>query len=245
MTKLRIIGGEYSHDTLRRVIEGERPSRVLDAPAGTGVMSQFLRERGWDVHCADIDPGHFAAQGFPFEQVDLNRTLPYPDASFDTVVCANGLHRLFNPGGAITQFFRVLKPGGHLHLTINNYASIGKRLRFLIYGSITNTINECRYLQNTDAPEANVRHHLFYPQLAYLLEQAGFQIVSIQAASVTWRHRLMAPLSWLVWLCTLGIAKRAFDRNRVRQTRSMAICGGGKYLYVRAQKVAAGAAAPA
>jgi len=236
VTGLKIIGGRHSHDTLRRILAERSPAKILDAPAGTGVLSQFLRERGWEVHPADIDPGNFQAEGFPFTQVNLNRELSLADESFDAVVSANGLHRLFHPAGAMQEFFRVLKPGGSLHITINNYASINKRLRFLFYGSITNTINESRFRQTTDDPEANVRHHLFYPELANTLEAAGFKIVSVQSASVKTAQRLLTPLAWIVRLGSFLISPKGRKRNRIAETRSRAICPGGKYLYVEAVK---------
>src|SRR5437870_108185 len=93
---LKVIGGRRSHEALREAFAALPPGKVLDAPAGTGVLSRFLRDLGWQVHAADIDPGNFAAQGFAFTRVDLNRGLPFEDGSFDAVVCANGLHRLFH-----------------------------------------------------------------------------------------------------------------------------------------------------
>lgn len=236
MKELRVIGGRRSHDTLLAVLAACPPAKVLDAPAGTGRLACVLRDRGWEVSCADIDPGNFAAEGFPFERVDLNREIPYPSASFDAVVCANGLHRLFNPGRAIREFERVLRPGGRLHITVNNYASLPKRLRFLFYGSITNTINEGSFVQTIEAPEANFRNHLFYPQLAFLLEGAGLRIARVLPASVKPLHRALLPLAWLVYVGTWLIARKSARRNRVAVTRSRAICPGGKYLYIEARK---------
>ena len=69
MIELKVIGGSRSHDTLRRVLSQRSPGKILDCPAGTGVLSQFLKDLGWEVHCADIDAGNFEAEGFPFEEV--------------------------------------------------------------------------------------------------------------------------------------------------------------------------------
>ncbi|MAW76220.1 MAG: hypothetical protein CMJ95_02355 [Planctomycetes bacterium] len=236
MTELKVIGGARSHDTLRRILSQRSPAKVLDCPAGTGVLSQFLRDLGWDVHCADIDVGNFEAEGFPFEQVNLNRGLPHEDDSFDAVLCANGLHRLYHPAGAIEEFYRVLRPGGSLYININNYASIQKRLRFLYYGSITNTINESSFKQTSSDPEANVRHHLFYPQLANHLESAGFKIVDLQAASVKTIHRLLWPLALGIQLASLLISPASRKRNRIARANSGALLPGGKYLYLEAVK---------
>ncbi|MDE0957596.1 MAG: class I SAM-dependent methyltransferase [Planctomycetota bacterium] len=238
MTELQVIGGSRSHDTLRRVLSQRPPVKVLDCPAGTGVLSEFLRDLGWDVHCADIDPGNFEAEGFPFEEANLNRGLPHEDESFDAVLCANGLHRLYHPVGAIEEFFRVLRPGGSLYININNYASIQKRLRFLFYGSITNTINESSFKQTSSDPEANVRHHLFYPQLANHLEATGFKIVDLQPASVKTSHRLLWPFALLIKLASFLVNPASRKRNKLSSTNSRGICPGGKYFYVEAIKTA-------
>ena len=168
--------------------------------------------------------------------MNLNRGLPHEDDSFDAVLCANGLHRLYHPAGAIEEFYRVLRPGGSLYININNYASIQKRLRFLYYGSITNTINESSFKQTSADPEANVRHHLFYPQLANHLESAGFKIVDLQAASVKTIHRLLWPLALGIQLASLLISPASRKRNRIARANSGALLPGGKYLYLEAVK---------
>jgi SAM-dependent methyltransferase len=237
MSELKIIGGRGSHDELLEEISRLPPGKVLDAPAGTGALASFLRGRGWDVHCADIDPGLFRAEGFPLARVNLNRDrLPHPDGFFDAVVCANGLHRLFNPAHAAREFHRVLRSGGVLHITVNNYASILKRLRFLFYGSISNAVNEGSGRQTVDDPEAGLRHHLFYPQLARLLEEAGFRIALVRASAVRRPHRLLLPLAWIIRAGTVFIGPRSARRNRIRETRSGAILPGGRYIYVQARK---------
>jgi SAM-dependent methyltransferase len=171
-----VMGTRGSHDALRAALAKHAPCKVLDIPAGQGPISQFLHERGWDVTAADIDTGHFKFMDrLPFEKVNLNRSLPFANASFDAVVCANALQRLYNPGGAISEFFRILRPGGHLYINVNNYASIERRLRFLFCGSVNTAINECDVDQTIADPEARVRMLLLYPQLANLLSAAGLR----------------------------------------------------------------------
>ncbi|OGS42570.1 MAG: hypothetical protein A3J79_03420, partial [Elusimicrobia bacterium RIFOXYB2_FULL_62_6] len=213
---LGIIGGSHSHDVLREVLAAAPPGKVLDAPCGTGVLADFLRERGWQVTCVDIDPGNFQARDLPFARADLNRdALPFPDASFDRVVCANGLHRLFNPAQVIKEFHRVLRDGGTLHVTLPNYGSIQHRLRFLFYGSVVSSINRQRFEQTIDAPEARVRHHLFLPQLANLFEGAGFRISRMRATDVRTIHLLLWPLGLCARLASLLIRPRTRHRNRI------------------------------
>jgi len=238
VTKPGVIGGRRSHDVLRKELAKATPGRVLDAPAGTGVLARYLRDLGWDVSCADLDEGNFELDDFPFEKVNLNRGLPYGDESFDAVVCANGLHRLFNPGGAIREFFRVLDSGGLLYITVNNYSSLEMRLRFLLYGSLCNTVNLGEFKQTIDDPEANVRHLLMFPQLANLLEGAGFAITNVKAASIKPRHVLLAPLALPIWLASWVVVPETARKNRLREMRKPPVFPGGKYLYIEARKPA-------
>ncbi len=230
------IGSRRSHDTLRRLLESEPPGRVLDAPCGEGVLAEFLRAHGWDVQCADIDPGLLKIRRAPMTAVDLNRALPFESASFDAVVCANALHRLYNPGGAISEFFRILRPGGRLFLNINNYSSIRKRLRFLIYGSLDNALNDGGCQQTIDAPEAHVRVALLTPQLIKLLWGAGFQVREVHAAARDGADFLARPAAWAVKLMSFLAPPRSRGRNVLSLANSDAILGGGRYAVITAVK---------
>ena len=230
------MGARNSHDVLRKVLASREPSKILDAPSGTGILTQFLLDRGWEVHCADIDPGHLKVKGVPFTQVNLNRGISLEDESFDSVLCANGLHRLYNPGGAISEFYRVLRPGGSLYITMNNYAAVDERLRFFFYGSIAKSINESDFDQTISDPEANVRHYLFYPHLANLLESAGFSIVDLRPANKKFRHYALAPLGWAIRLGTYFINPASRRKSRLAETSGPGILPGGKYLFLEARK---------
>ena len=49
--------------------------------------------------------------GIEFRQADVE-ALPYPDASFDVVVCIEVLRYLPSPEGCVREMARVLRPGG-------------------------------------------------------------------------------------------------------------------------------------
>ncbi|MEM6364854.1 MAG: class I SAM-dependent methyltransferase [Planctomycetota bacterium] len=182
--KLKVIGAPDSHEALIKKMSALSPQRVLDAPAGTGALASKLIEMGHDVHCADIDRQHFQLSGVEHTTADLNHGLPQLDnASFDSVVCCNGAHRLYSLPNAFQEFARILKPGGNLLINVNNYASIDRRLRFLVYGSLDNAVNAQHCNQNITDPAAHVRVALLVPQLINHLTRAGFEMKAINAAS--------------------------------------------------------------
>ena len=230
-----IMGAPNSHCTLRRVLAARRPVKVLDAAAGQGSLTAFLHHRGWEVDCADIMPELLNVEGLTCRKVDLNRKLPYEDESFDAVVCANAIHRLFNPAGAIREFHRILRPGGRLYLNANNYATVDLRLRFLLYGSIEHREAE-QGIDPVGKPEANVRVNWTYPQIANYLLAAGFEIRDVKPAAIHLRHRLLVPVALLVRLASYLVPPGRREREHIRITRSGAVLMGGYYMLIEAAK---------
>lgn len=90
--------------------------RLLDVGCGTGHQMAQLRRRGFNVTGVD-------ASVAMLEQARLNNpaaelrladveTLPFPEASFDLVVCVEVLRYLPQLSGCLREMARVLKPGG-------------------------------------------------------------------------------------------------------------------------------------
>ncbi|MEV0679069.1 class I SAM-dependent methyltransferase [Actinosynnema sp. NPDC050436] len=102
-----------------REIVGALPVGVaLDAACGTGRHAELLAGRGHRVIGVDSSPDMLARarervpQG-GFLLGDLHR-LPVADASVDLIVCALALTHVPALGPVLTEFARVLRPGGHL-----------------------------------------------------------------------------------------------------------------------------------
>ena len=101
---------------------------VLDAGCGTGIFSIiFARNGAAAVTGIDISPGSletatglkdkFNLANARFERQDMLH-LPYADAAFDIVWAWGTVHHTTDPFGAMTELFRVLKPGGAVLLAI-------------------------------------------------------------------------------------------------------------------------------
>jgi SAM-dependent methyltransferase len=95
---------------------------VLDLGAGTGKLTTRLVERGLDV--VAVDP---IAEMLEVLRAALPQTpallgtaeqIPLPDNSVDAVLVAQAWH-WFDPGRAIPEVARVLRPGGRLGLVWN------------------------------------------------------------------------------------------------------------------------------
>ena len=110
----------YADDLTARVCLRE-PSRVLEIAAGTGVVTRRLASAlpaTVTIVASDLNPPmleHAAALGttrpVEWRQADAMQ-LPFPDASFDAVVCQFGAMFFPDKAHAFSEARRVLRTGG-------------------------------------------------------------------------------------------------------------------------------------
>src|SRR3954464_15364035 len=110
----------YAAELVDRLLS-RPPGRVLEIAAGTGVVTRRLAARlpeqaaivATDLNQAMID--HAASLGtkraVTWRQADATK-LPFPDGSFDAVVCQFGVMFFPDKARAFAEARRVLAPGG-------------------------------------------------------------------------------------------------------------------------------------
>ncbi|MFZ2004602.1 MAG: class I SAM-dependent methyltransferase [Stellaceae bacterium] len=103
-------------------VGGNSAVEALDVGCGTGFLSLELAARGHHVSGIDFAPemlarakAKAAAAGVQirFEHADAEN-LPFSPASFDLVITRHVLWTLPHPEAAISEWIRVLRPGGRL-----------------------------------------------------------------------------------------------------------------------------------
>jgi SAM-dependent methyltransferase len=113
-----------------RLIDALAPvrGRVLDAGCGTGgFLATLIRARP-DLHCAGLDYMASAARRAAEKShapvtAGTIQALPFAAATFDAAVAADVLcHEAVLPQQALSELFRVLRPGGQLVLNMPAYA---------------------------------------------------------------------------------------------------------------------------
>jgi SAM-dependent methyltransferase len=97
------------------LLEIENQKIYLDAGCGPGFLVQNRKNIiGIDISEAMLEHARATNPDCFFASVDLNRTLPFPDQSFDGVYSNNVLAYLDQPNLVFQEFGRVLKPEGRL-----------------------------------------------------------------------------------------------------------------------------------
>lgn len=109
----------YAEDMVKRLLP-RKPRRILEVAAGTGVVTRAMSAAlpGIAIVATDLNPAMLdqaKAAGtrgkVEWQQADA-LALPFPDASFDAVVCQFGAMFFPDKVKGYAEARRVLKPGG-------------------------------------------------------------------------------------------------------------------------------------
>lgn len=108
---------ETAREVAARVAPG---ARILEVAPGPGYLAIELAGRGYKVTALDISETfvqiarqNAAAAGVAVDVRQGNASeMPFADESFDFIVCTAAFKNFSDPGGALREMHRVLRPGG-------------------------------------------------------------------------------------------------------------------------------------
>jgi ubiquinone/menaquinone biosynthesis C-methylase UbiE len=172
------------------------PARVLDIGGGPGRYAIWLAGQGYRVTLADLSPellalakDKAAEAGVELEGIveanaaDLSR---FPDGGFDAALCMGPLYHLVEEEDrrqAVSELFRVLKPGGTVFAAFLNRlqtlrVAVNQDIPFFTpyTADMIKRYHETGLLDWAGIPGTFNLAHLYHPRdIAPFMEAAGFQ----------------------------------------------------------------------
>lgn len=104
-------------DEVMDLIQLHEGMKVLDVACGTGLVSKALQGRVREITGLDIAPAMYE-QARPYVDSLIEgpaENCPFPDNSFDLVICRQGIQFMDAPSAA-AEMVRVARPGGKICL---------------------------------------------------------------------------------------------------------------------------------
>ena len=181
---------------------------VVDIPAGIGVNTKVLQEKGARVKAYDLFPEFFEVEGLSCEAADLQERLPIEDSTADIVLFQEGIEHLPDQLAALHELNRIMKPGGLLILTTPSISHLRARVsNVLTESELYKRMppNELDALWHTDDGRMYYGHLFLIgiQRLRVLATAAGFRIEKIHAVRVSRSSLPLAILYPLIFLSNL------------------------------------------
>ncbi|MEI7903621.1 MAG: class I SAM-dependent methyltransferase, partial [bacterium] len=193
--------------------------RILDLPAGNGLLSEALRGMGHEVISGDIN-----GERPDYRYVDMSEPLPFADGEFDVVISLEGVEHLVNPVRFIAELARVTRGGGVIIITTPNVMNFYSRLQFLFTG-VLYQFNPAA-VPGIARGEVGDRGHVFplsYFQLRYLFGQHGACVKAVLGDK--WKRKTMLPvylaLLPFAWLWSRLLFFYQGDGSQAERNREM------------------------
>ena len=161
---------------------------------------------------------------------------------FDSVVCLNGLQRVWARGRAVSEFARVVKPGGYVIISFPNNSDIRRRLMFALTGSVTwNVIGPPSVCEpEVVNPASCFRYPMTLANVLSAIESVNLECQSIRATHYSKSAILLSPLMIgpkLFSIFSPSKFKNIYDKNlfKIKYTSSIDALLGA-FLVVIARK---------
>jgi SAM-dependent methyltransferase len=120
----------YERPATLSLLGDVRGRRVLDAGCGPGIYAEILADRGAEVVGFDASERMVGLAGERLRakaqvfRANLEEPLPRLESeSFDLAICALAMDYVEDWAAPLTEFYRVLKPGGRLVFSVEHPAS--------------------------------------------------------------------------------------------------------------------------
>lgn len=190
---------------------------VLDVGSGPGGLARRLASIGHQASACDRLPEQDWAHGgtVSYTKCDFAAGLPYPDESFEYVVCLEVIEHVEDPMALCRELKRVLRQGGRLFISTPNILNMRSRVKFLLDGSFLSfNYPPIEWELKEGSPSAHV-HAIRFHELEYYLHKAGLEVGEAFTNLRSYSWRLFFLLEWLIRLYARHMTKPSHRPDRI------------------------------
>lgn len=183
--------------------KGELNDRiVIDLPAGNGVTSEILQQKGAIVEAFDLFPEYFMVKNLECRRADITEGIPVDNAHADIVICQEGIEHFSDQLKAFKEFNRVLKMNGKLLITTPSYSNLAGKFNYLLFESETakkmppNEIDDI-WMSDKSKSKEIYHGHIFLiglQKLRIIAKLSGFDIIKIKYLRLSKGSLLLFPV---------------------------------------------------
>jgi len=149
--------------------------KILDIPAGNGILAEKLRKNNHNIICGDINE-----EKPNYVYINMEKPFSLESDQFDTVICLEGLEHVINPSLLISELCRVGKNGGKIIISTPNIQSMYSRFQFMCTGTFFQFgPYNSRHILGGELIDRGHITPLSYSQLRYLFEEYGATLTMI------------------------------------------------------------------
>lgn len=183
--------------------------KVLDLSCGDAVLLSELAGLGCQCVGTRYKEGDYILRGVEVhpevrieDEIDLSKSLPFEDASFDVVVLQEVIEHLPCHLSIVSELSRVLKPGGTLLLSTPNLHRIHSRFYFFLTGA--HKLKRSRLGWDVSREETYAYHYnpIDFPIFHSLLYQVGIQVRRLPSTSMKAPYLFFGIFYLFIYLAT-------------------------------------------
>lgn len=152
---------------------GASPFYLLDCALAAGATRAEGIYFANDTHPLRNNPAVFSKNGkIGLHHLDVEKDqLPFAENAFDVVTACEILEHLeYFPSLLGNEIHRILRPGGHLMITVPNVGSLGNILKLIVGGNI--------YMRYRADPTGRHKHEYTINQLRVLVRYFGLELLT-------------------------------------------------------------------
>lgn len=142
--------------------DGRFSDKIIDVGCGTGLVSQLYPN--FDITGIDISDGMLSNNPYKWVKAAAE-SIPFPDNTFDFVVCRSLLHHLDNPIKGLEEMYRVAKKGAKWSCWDPNHGVVYEAIRHIF--------------QHTDR-FSHLHKSFTDKELISMIKSVGFEITEVK-----------------------------------------------------------------